>query len=252
MFFFFFCLGKPHHYPHETINTSIPSPPPPQAYGKFGYNDSTDECDFVDSTERGQTPRNVMMFAGYFFPCGVIIVSYALIFYKVRAANNGKVCSTPKSSRRCMASRDKEHYKMSWIRECNVCYLWKYYKFIFLVHVFPKGTDEFNQDEGVLAGQCTEHSKQDCTVSSESSFHLLLRVATLYIQKLSHLLSLRKRELCPDSPSVPKASCCGSEITWHSHRTHHSRHLRRLHHLLHACVRAALPGQDGNVLHLQS
>ncbi|XP_037779896.1 melatonin receptor type 1A-like isoform X1 [Penaeus monodon] len=58
-----------------------------EAYGKFGYNDSTDECDFVDSTERGQTPRNVMMFAGYFFPCGVIIVSYALIFYKARMSS---------------------------------------------------------------------------------------------------------------------------------------------------------------------
>ncbi|XP_042859466.1 G-protein coupled receptor moody-like [Penaeus japonicus] len=58
-----------------------------EAYGKFGYNDSTDECDFVDNTARGQTPRNVMMFAGYFFPCGVIVVSYALIFYKARRSS---------------------------------------------------------------------------------------------------------------------------------------------------------------------
>ncbi|XP_047476633.1 G-protein coupled receptor moody-like isoform X2 [Penaeus chinensis] len=58
-----------------------------EAFGKFGYNDSTDECDFVDSTKWGQTPRNVMMFAGYFLPCGVIVVSYALIFYKARRSS---------------------------------------------------------------------------------------------------------------------------------------------------------------------
>lgn len=58
-----------------------------EAYGKFGYNDSTDECDFVDNTALGQSPRNVMMFAGYFLPCGVIVVSYALIFYKARRSS---------------------------------------------------------------------------------------------------------------------------------------------------------------------
>ncbi|XP_063607573.1 G-protein coupled receptor moody-like isoform X1 [Penaeus indicus] len=58
-----------------------------EAFGRFGYNESTDECDFVDNTERGQTPRNVMMFAGYFLPCGIIVVSYALIFYKARRSS---------------------------------------------------------------------------------------------------------------------------------------------------------------------
>ncbi|XP_071526523.1 G-protein coupled receptor moody-like [Panulirus ornatus] len=53
-----------------------------QVYGRFGYNDATDECDFVDDTEAGQTPRNIYMFLGFLLPCLVIVCSYTHIFYK--------------------------------------------------------------------------------------------------------------------------------------------------------------------------
>lgn len=78
-----------------------------QIYGKFVYNERTDECDFSDQTQYGQTPRKLFLSLGFLLPCVVIIVSYSYIFYKARQSS-AKVRATSSTGLLKKASTSSE------------------------------------------------------------------------------------------------------------------------------------------------
>ncbi|XP_070000665.1 G-protein coupled receptor moody isoform X1 [Penaeus vannamei] len=58
-----------------------------EIYGHLGYNNQTDECDFMDDTPAKQGPRKLFLAIGFLLPCVVIIASYSYIFYKARQSS---------------------------------------------------------------------------------------------------------------------------------------------------------------------
>lgn len=56
----------------------------PQKVGMFGYNCRIGKCDFIKTGE--YEPHQLLFGIGFSVPCVIILVSYSIIWYHVRAS----------------------------------------------------------------------------------------------------------------------------------------------------------------------